>query len=186
MPTNPDRQLSTAEVRRAQVIAAAIPLFAQRGYYGTSTNDVAGAAKLSQAYVYRLFPHKEALFVAVVETVTTRLHDAIKAVADEVRTTSPQAGVRDILPEVARRLHEDRDLIAILMHGNCAAVEPGIRDAVRDCYRAQVDFLRDDLGAPDADIPWFIASGLLSNVMFALEASDVDEPWAAALFGALR
>jgi AcrR family transcriptional regulator len=42
------RQRSTAEERRATVMRTAIKAFAERGYYGTSTMDVAKAAGISQ------------------------------------------------------------------------------------------------------------------------------------------
>ena len=61
------RQLSTAEERREGVLRTAIGTFAARGYFGTTTTEVAKEAGISQAYVYRLFPNKESLFVAVVE-----------------------------------------------------------------------------------------------------------------------
>ncbi|MEU6094449.1 MFS transporter [Streptomyces sp. NPDC047079] len=63
----PSRQLSTAEERRETVLRTAIGAFAARGYRGTTTAEVAKAAGISQAYVYRLFPSKESLFTAVVE-----------------------------------------------------------------------------------------------------------------------
>ena len=46
---------------------AAMQEFARRGYYGTPTTDVAKGAGISQAYLFRLFPTKEELFVACVE-----------------------------------------------------------------------------------------------------------------------
>ena len=46
------------------VLQAAMREFARRGYYGTPTTDIAKGAGISQAYLFRLFPTKEELFVA--------------------------------------------------------------------------------------------------------------------------
>ena len=44
--------------RREAVLAAAVAEFAARGLAGTSTEDVARAAGISQPYLFRLFPTK--------------------------------------------------------------------------------------------------------------------------------
>lgn len=52
----------SAEERRRSILAAAVPLFAQRGFKGTTTKEVARAAGVSEALLYRHFPNKEALY----------------------------------------------------------------------------------------------------------------------------
>src|SRR4051812_1395167 len=71
MATAP-RTLSTAEARREELLRAAERVFAERGYHGTPTTEIAKAAGISQAYLFRLFPTKLALFVACVERCFAR------------------------------------------------------------------------------------------------------------------
>jgi AcrR family transcriptional regulator len=52
----------TAEERRVGIIKAAIPLFAEKGFNGASVRDIASAAGISEALIYRHFPSKEALY----------------------------------------------------------------------------------------------------------------------------
>src|SRR6266436_3605970 len=61
------RQRMPATERREAVLAAAVTEFAARGLAGTSTEDVARRAGISQPYLFRLFPTKKALFLALVE-----------------------------------------------------------------------------------------------------------------------
>jgi AcrR family transcriptional regulator len=56
-----------AEDRRAAIVAAARSLFACRGYDGAGTADIALAAECSEPLLYRYFPSKHALFIAVLE-----------------------------------------------------------------------------------------------------------------------
>ena len=49
----------TAEDRRADVLRVAVHEFAKRGYQGTSTEDVARAAGISQPYLFKMFPTKK-------------------------------------------------------------------------------------------------------------------------------
>jgi AcrR family transcriptional regulator len=48
--------------RKNSILEAAKPLFAQKGYNGTSVRDIARAAKVSEALLYKHFPSKEKLF----------------------------------------------------------------------------------------------------------------------------
>lgn len=52
--------------RRLQIIEAAIPLFAVKGFDATSVSEVAKAAGMSHGTVFLYFPTKEALFQAAV------------------------------------------------------------------------------------------------------------------------
>lgn len=54
-----------ADERRASIIAAAMPLFAAKGLEGVKTREIADAAGVSEALLYRHFPSKEDLFANV-------------------------------------------------------------------------------------------------------------------------
>src|SRR5277367_438972 len=76
------RRLS-AEDRRADLLEAAVIEFAENGYHGTRTADIAARAGFSQPYVYVLFPDKRALFLACHDWTTERIKQALeKAGAD--------------------------------------------------------------------------------------------------------
>ncbi|PKL38453.1 MAG: hypothetical protein CVV44_11240 [Spirochaetae bacterium HGW-Spirochaetae-1] len=51
-----------AEERRQRIIEAAKPLFADFGFNGTSIRDIAKAADVSNALLYKHFPSKEAMY----------------------------------------------------------------------------------------------------------------------------
>ncbi|MCE9668666.1 TetR/AcrR family transcriptional regulator [Myxococcus stipitatus] len=174
------RKLSTAEERRATVLRTAIQAFAARGYYGTATTEVAKAAGISQAYLYRLFPDKEALFVAVIDHCAARLRQSMAEGVAKARSREPEAVLAAMQSSYAR-LIDDQDLLRVLMHANCAASEPPIREAIRDCYAKQVEYVRSASGASDAQIRDLVARGLLANVLVAVGASEVDAPWTRTL-----
>ena len=54
----------SAEERRRELVEIAISHFAQHGYNGTSTDQVAREAGISQPYLFRLFGTKRELFLA--------------------------------------------------------------------------------------------------------------------------
>jgi AcrR family transcriptional regulator len=51
-----------SDERRAAIIAAAVPLFARKGFAGTTTKEIAEAASISEALLFRHFPSKKLLY----------------------------------------------------------------------------------------------------------------------------
>ncbi len=54
--------------RRRQLLKAAIESFAQKGFSGTKTKDIAAAAGVSEAILFRHFSSKEDLYHAILDT----------------------------------------------------------------------------------------------------------------------
>src|SRR5260370_30562851 len=55
------------EERRLQILAVAMTLFSERGFRGTTTKEIAQAAGVSEAMVFRHFAHKEELYTAILD-----------------------------------------------------------------------------------------------------------------------
>lgn len=51
-----------SDERRNSIVAAAVPLFARRGFAGTTTREIAEAAGISEALLFRHFPSKQTLY----------------------------------------------------------------------------------------------------------------------------
>src|SRR5207244_1263709 len=57
----------TAEDRRLQILRVAVSLFSQRGFGGTTTKEIAQAAGVSEAMVFRQFATKQELYTAILD-----------------------------------------------------------------------------------------------------------------------
>jgi AcrR family transcriptional regulator len=55
------------EERRLQILAVAVSLFSNRGFRGTTTKEIAQAAGVSEAMVFRHFATKEELYAAILD-----------------------------------------------------------------------------------------------------------------------
>lgn len=85
MTTRPVRKtmrVSSVE-RQASLIASAASLFAAKGFNGTTTKEIAKAAGISEALVFKYFPTKHALYAAILaEKVTvSELLEAVEEAA---------------------------------------------------------------------------------------------------------
>jgi AcrR family transcriptional regulator len=56
-----------AEERRAALVRAAMDLFARRGFRGTTTREIAQAAGVSEAIIFRHFANKDELYAAILD-----------------------------------------------------------------------------------------------------------------------
>src|ERR1035441_5148426 len=61
----------SGEDRRRQLIEVAIDLFSQRGFAGTTTREIAIAAGVTEAIIFRHFATKQDLYAAILENTTT-------------------------------------------------------------------------------------------------------------------
>src|SRR5262249_53650492 len=58
-------QNASGERTRQAILDAALTLFAERGFFGTSIRDIAGAVGVSESAIYNYFPGKTELFEAL-------------------------------------------------------------------------------------------------------------------------
>ena len=182
-PATSTRKLQTAEERREAVLVAAIPHFARRGYYGTPTTAIAASAGISQAYLFRLFPTKQELFIAAVERCMERVREQFRAAA------APHAGDVDAafeaMGETYSALLGDRDMLLTQLQSYAASDEVEIREAVQAQYGRIVDTVRELTGAPDDRIAEFFATGMLLTVIAAIGAHELETPWVHSLMNGL-
>jgi AcrR family transcriptional regulator len=57
----------SAEGRREQILAGAWSLFAQKGFRGTTTREIAKRLGISEALMFKYFPTKAALYRAIIQ-----------------------------------------------------------------------------------------------------------------------
>ena len=81
MPEVKSRREMYSEATRAALLDTATALFAERGYAGTSLEDVASASQVTRGAVYHHFASKQALFEAVLELQEARVTAEVLAAA---------------------------------------------------------------------------------------------------------
>jgi AcrR family transcriptional regulator len=177
------RTLSTAEQRRTELVAAAVGVFAERGYHAAPTTDIAKAAGISQAYLFRLFPTKAELFVAAFNDTSERMHSNFREAANRARAQGTEP-LEEMGKAYGDLLDRDRDLLRVQMHAQVAAgSDPLIRDAVQSCFKTLYETVARESGAGPEELRVWFAHGMLCNVMAAIDADRIEQPWAKALTG---
>ncbi|HEY8912467.1 TetR/AcrR family transcriptional regulator [Lacisediminihabitans sp.] len=171
---------STAEAQRSKIVSRAVRVFAHAGYHATPVAQVAEAAGVSPAYVFRLFPGKLALFVAAVQHCYERVRVGLVASAEATDGTTPEeilAAMSDAYVDLIR----DRDLIMLQVHAQSACDVPEIRAAVQRGLAELVTAVTDASGADAPSVQRFIAYGQLCHLIVQADLASIDETWAHTL-----
>lgn len=167
------KQRMPAAERRELVLDAAVAEFAMHGLEGTSTEDVARAAGISQPYLFRLFPTKKALFLELVERCFRRIEDTFTAAAGD--RTGQEALMA--MADSYERLLDDRTLLLLQMQIYAACADPEIRAAARGGFKRLWELTERLTGLPFQTVVDFFAVGMLINVAAAMDLPAVDERW---------
>lgn len=168
-----------AQERREQVLEAAMPVFARHGYEGTSTEDVAKAAGISQPYLFRLFATKRALFIELLERGFARVGSVFAEAADGRTGTD----ALDAMGAAYMVMLADRDLLLMQLHSYAACEEPEIRAATRRAFSRLWQTVAEAAEVPTEDLVEFFAHGMLLSVVAAMDAADLRDAWVRACIG---
>ena len=174
--TSPRTRLTAGE-RREEILRAAMDEFAHGGLDGTPTEAIAKRVGISQPYLFRLFRTKKELFLAVIERCFETTLDTFRAAAQG------HAG-NDALHAMGRAyagLLQDRTRLLLQLQAYVACDDPDVRTIVRDGFGHLARFVAEASGAPAVDVRRFFETGMLMNVVAAMELDRVREPWARDL-----
>ncbi len=176
---------STAEDQRRRILGHAVRVFAAGGYRATPVADIAAAAEVSTAYVFRLFDGKLGLFVDVVDNCYDRVAAAITAGAARTSSTKPDDKL-SAMTDAYVELVADRDLIALQVHATSACDVPEIRDAVQRGLAKTTKAVSTASGADSDAVQRFMAYGQLCHIIVQADLFDLDATWAQTLTHGIR
>lgn len=177
--------LSTSEVRRPLVAAAAVRQFARGGYHGTTIAEVAREASISPAYVFKLFPSKERLFVVALEECFAQIVAALSVGADRAEDQKPES-VLDAMGGAYAELIHDRSLLMLQVHAQSVADIQEIGDALRAGLKLVTSFAKSRSGGTDGEVQRFIAYGQLCHLIVTARIEEMPDDWALLLSRGIR
>jgi AcrR family transcriptional regulator len=110
---SPTRKQALTDLRRGEILAAAIKVFGKKGFAATCVEDIAMAAKIAKGTVYLYFKSKEDIYATAVQMAIDRL---------QVLTAERVAGTKGIREQISAAIalrmdfwDEQRDLYRLLL-----------------------------------------------------------------------
>lgn len=163
---NVSRRAEYAELTRQAVVDAARRLFSEKGYFATTVNEIAAAARVSPATIYAVNGGKQGLLRSLLEAWSAA--PAVAQAHEKIENLDDAAEILRYLAALTREFREAygdimRVFVATAPHDATAA--EGLALAISR-YRgfhvfvaqrlADLGVLRDGMSADDAtDILWF-------------------------------
>jgi len=129
--------------RRQDALHTIAAAFAELGYRRTTTAVLAERCGLTEVALYRLWPDKQAMFVAAIRFVG----DNTERIWNELaRTTGSDSAAERVLQHESKHLGEF-GFHRILFAGFSETDDPAIRKALRDVYERLLDRIAAFVGA---------------------------------------
>jgi AcrR family transcriptional regulator len=134
--------------RRSQIFRTAAQIFRERGFDGTSVNDVARALRMTKAGLYHYFTGKEALLFEILSFGLDQVRDEVAEPARKVR--DPEARLRDLVVRHARIITRAQGAMASLVDETRALAAPE-RRRIEERMRMHFDLMRNTIAELEAD-----------------------------------
>jgi AcrR family transcriptional regulator len=176
------------EERRAEILRAALSVFARQGLAATKISDIAEAAGISHGLVYHYFPTKEAIYTALVERAAQGgLRTTEEALAHS-SAASPWERLRTLCEVMVTGIQTQPEYLMIMLQvGTPNALPGGARRALVQYARQTVANLAaliregQEAGQVVAGDPVELAKALLATInglalLRALEAVNPQPP----------
>nr|WP_297425450.1 TetR/AcrR family transcriptional regulator [uncultured Actinotalea sp.] len=145
-----------AGARRAQILEVAQDLFAREGFHHVSMDDIADAAAVSKPVLYRHFPSKLDLYLAVVdhrgEALVARIDAALAAIPE--RDTTGRDVVRAIVGAYVEFVEQAGESFSLLFESDVtrdADVRLRVEHASAEAAQAICRGLQGVAGLDDAE-----------------------------------
>lgn len=123
-------------MQRAEIIQAAAQIFRQKGYHGTSMQDIADAVALKKASLYHHVSGKQDILVSILDQALDLLIEDLQEVL--AQDLSAQEMIRQAMRVYVQRLTQDPDLAAVLLMEHRS-----LEDDLRDDHIARRDRFED-------------------------------------------
>jgi Transcriptional regulator len=105
--------------RRLQILRIAVSLFSQRGFRGTTTKEIAQAAGVSEAMVFRHFATKEELYKAILDhkaCAGVEWQEPREMLADAISRLDDRAVFETLAFEALQHHEHDMEFQRLLLH----------------------------------------------------------------------
>ena len=103
-----------ADRRREQLLEAGLDVFAERGWAGSTVQDVCRAAGLSPRYFYELVDSREALFLAVTARIAEHVAGVVRQALVDA-DADPESRARAVLTALAGYFSADERVVRVAL-----------------------------------------------------------------------
>ena len=167
---------------RDELLAAALRVFARRGYRDAGVDEIAAEAGYSKGALYWHFSSKDALLVALVEE---RIDTPMRELVELLESAPPDRDMSlEAAREFARQLKDDREAVLVdREYWSLAIRDPELRVAyvkrqaeLRGALAAALEARARHLGTPASPMPADEVARIVMSIIGGLAVDELIEP----------
>src|SRR5437763_2452133 len=167
---------------RDELLAAALQVFARRGYQQAGVDEIAAAAGYSKGALYWHFSGKEELLMALLEE---RIDERMREMVALLESAPPDRDMSvEASREFARRLDEERDAVLLEReYWSLAIRDPELRvlyaqrqRKLRGAMTGALEARARYLGTPDLPMPAEDVARIVMSIIGGLSVDELVEP----------
>ncbi len=108
----------TGDERRSQILQVAINLFSQRGFSGTTTKEIARAAGVSEAIIFRHFANKDELYSAILDhkACNRTFKNPFEEISEKIKAKDDYGVFYTMALNALSHHAEDCDFLRLMLH----------------------------------------------------------------------
>jgi AcrR family transcriptional regulator len=115
----PVRLRLSSEERKASIVEAAKKLFAEKGFRGTTTREIAAAVGVTEPVLYEHFKTKRDLYSAIIDRCSSQGVELVEALAAKYAEADDDAGFfTELGATIVAWYTEDTSVIRLLLYSN--------------------------------------------------------------------
>jgi len=172
-------QRSGEHDRHEAILTAARAELAARGWHATSMHAVARRAGVPQPEVFRSFPTRQVLVLAVLERCFDDIEARLRGAVGGVGSDDPVRAIR-VLGQAYHALLDEPELLLVQVHGYAAAQDEDVRAVLQRRLRGLIGFVERSSGAHEGLVDTLLAYAMLLNVAAITDLPEIPArlPWA--------
>lgn len=102
--------------RRAAIVHAAIRLFAEKGFRGTTTRELAAAAGVTEPVLYRHFHSKRGIYSAIIESRAREVSKSAAGLLEAAKARDDRAFFLGLGALILKRYQKEPELSRLLLY----------------------------------------------------------------------
>lgn len=108
----------SSEDRRCQLIKVAIRLFSQKGFSGTTTKEIAAAAGVTEAIIFRHFATKDDLYAAILDSKAQQINceEWLEELREYAERCDDEGLFRLLASRILEHHREDVDFLRLMLY----------------------------------------------------------------------
>ncbi|SRR5579883_99001 len=133
------------EERHAAIVRAAIRLFAEKGFRGTTTRELAACMGVTEPVLYRHFATKRDLYNAIIEAKARQASERVHTLREFAETADDRAFFTRLAELILARYEQDPALTRLLLFSSLEGhelAEHFFDRVFRDLYELVLEYIR--------------------------------------------